>query len=1655
MQERDHRSELESTRDKKWLDTRLKSLTKLPKARRTELEPLIKKSVRDYTDDHKSQRRIELALKFFDELNDTQRVSLWQGLFPGLSPQLERAWSRAHERTYLRGFGRSPFRAPGREPLARAVRADFFLMTCETLQGYDPTPEWLAAWAPHIDVTHRDPKVIGWILGSILRDAGRDAETVRGVLVDSINAEHPIGRMSHHAVTALLNSDERSDWEIIEKLLLAAQRQEGLRQSILEAVDEANPAAFRSMLGLILEHDLGRFSSVVRAFDLWLGYRWAGGNARDVYEGIQRLCRFMDSDDSRLAAIASGEAEEAYLALWVTAYRDADEALLHAATMVNDPDPARRYAALMLTARAGLFPERIDIPATRLLSGEENDDRILTTICVLLTHVDYRRMKYKVSDELFDAVAALFERFPAKKKPLGNLIWPWDQIVRERRDAAEALSALASGNPGKLLPYAGALEGYACANVIYEIAGLDSFSVYVDRPQKTKRRQLSVEEHSFVISMTKDARQDVHTAAFQALEGLPVTPDETLLLTDNLHRASPSFRKGAIERLTRLPPPDRLEACRKLLGSKHPKQKAAALELLEPMLSDEQSAPHVLDLVRANEASLGEETELAATAARILGQRAAVYSFDDCFGLVQEGTRAKPIKPSTRDVFLETNAAEACLCSLAELFLEHSETEIELQRGDYDPDGSGTLTHISSYFPRPMRIARTSTQTTEELLRALPLRDVWTRWVEERERGLRDKDGMELVRAWLIQQYHDETLFKKLPKPFHARNNWSLQGAFRGLVTWLPLLAYRPDGLEYLVRRVEESIANRDPKRDDTKPDYPGDLGRSRTARELASTNEYLAHYPSLDAKSARALRGRLGALAMLAMDRDLPGCQHGPSIDLFGDAYAEGLLNEYDFGVLLLKNRTKDSKRLSDNRFGPIDQATTLKRRGALAEHPALAAMADRVRDRLVEIELTRGEQATLATGPASDIRHAGGADTLCRLVAAMGRDTFVRQHQWGEPTRAHSFSRLIGATVPAHGDTDRRFAELIAEHALSRKRMVEVAMFAPQWSGHIERAFEAEGLEDAVWWIHAHTKRRDDWRRQDIRELWTAQIKERTELEAEDLEEGAVDVGWFLRLLERIGAGAWDDYQRPAKYASTSGGHKRAQLYADTMLGRVTADSLMPMIEGKRNQDAVRALGLVPLPKKATQARAETLRRYTTLQEFKRQSRTFGSQRQASEGRSVEIAMQNLARTAGYRDPQRLQWAMEAEAVADLAKGPVTVSAGETTVSLSISDSGEPELAVLKNAKPLKNVPKQLQSNEAITELRSRVTELRRQRSRMRLSLEEAMCRGDVFTGEELADLLAHPMLRPMMQRSVLIHAENPRSSLIGYPDASAPVLRSFDATTEAIGKGDLLRLAHPSDFLARGDWHHWQQECFAAERVQPFKQIFRELYPRTKAESGKHEISRRYAGHQVNPRQALALLKRRQWVFAPEEGVRRVIHDEGLVAELSFQEHFYTPADVDGLTLESVGFRRKGSDRAPVSLELVPDRVFSEVMRDLDLVVSVAHAGGVDPEASASTVEMRASLLRETCRLLALGNVRVEGQHALIDGTRASYSVHLGSASTRVHPGKMLVIVAIHSQYRGRLFLPFADDDPRTAEVMAKALLLARDHEIKDPSILDQIH
>jgi hypothetical protein len=192
----------------------------------------------------------------------------------------------------------------------------------------------------------------------------------------------------------------------------------------------------------------------------------------------------------------------------------------------------------------------------------------------------------------------------------------------------------------------------------------------------------------------------------------------------------------------------------------------------------------------------------------------------------------------------------------------------------------------------------------------------------------------------------------------------------------------------------------------------------------------------------------------------------------------------------------------------------------------------------------------------------------------------------------------------------------------------------------------------------------------------------------------------------------------------------------------------------------------------------------------------------------------------------------------------------------------------------------------------------------------------------------------------------------------------------------------------------------------------------------------------------------------VLDRDHGPTRTYHDDGLTVRVGVLDGVYTAVETADMMLESVTFHAVGSWE-PMPLADVPPRLFSEAMRDVDLIVSVAHSGGVDPEATASTVEMRAALARETAEMLGLDNVELTDNHALITGTLGSYSVHLGSGTVHRRPGNAICIVPVGAQHRGRLFLPFVDDDPRTAEVVSKVVLLARDDKIKDPTILEQLH
>src|SRR5690606_6014243 len=135
-----------------------------------------------------------------------------------------------------------------------------------------------------------------------------------------------------------------------------------------------------------------------------------------------------------------------------------------------------------------------------------------------------------------------------------------------------------------------------------------------------------------------------------------------------------------------------------------------------------------------------------------------------------------------------------------------------------------------------------------------------------------------------------------------------------------------------------------------------------------------------------------------------------------------------------------------------------------------------------------------------------------------------------------------------------------------------------------------------------------------------------------------------------------------------------------------------------------------------------------------------------------------------------------------------------GDLKVTLTLDEQARPELVIQRGEKTIKTVPAAVKKKSpAIAELLERGKDLTRNSSRIKQSLEAAMCRGDLFGAHEIVELSGHALLAPQLNRLLLVG-----DGIVGYPDKGGKVLRDFNGKLEPIKKKEQLRIAHPHDLL-----------------------------------------------------------------------------------------------------------------------------------------------------------------------------------------------------------------------------------------------------------------
>jgi hypothetical protein len=529
-----------------------------------------------------------------------------------------------------------------------------------------------------------------------------------------------------------------------------------------------------------------------------------------------------------------------------------------------------------------------------------------------------------------------------------------------------------------------------------------------------------------------------------------------------------------------------------------------------------------------------------------------------------------------------------------------------------------------------------------------------------------------------------------------------------------------------------------------------------------------------------------------------------------------------------------------------------------------------------------------------------------------------------------------------------------------------------------------------------------------------------------------------------------------------------------ADHSLANILADAA---IEGYR-----KIPGLGPRSPKVGEAAVTTLAHMPGMQAIGQLERVRLHVKQPSYQKGIEQALDEVARRE-----QMSRTDLEELTVPtfDLQHGQAQFSFGSWSAHLSLNGRTVRLRWFDQNGKELKSVPAQVKKTykEEYKDLKRRVDDIEHLLSTQRLRMERFYLAERHWPLQAWQERYLHHPLLHTLSRRLIWQFRLAEQSLQGiwYEGRLVDVNNQpleLPAQTE-------VSLWHPLMSSAQEvqRWRLWLEEHLI---TQPFKQAHREVYPLTDAERAAGDTSRRFAGHFIRQHQLNALAPARGWTFSlqynfsgsiQEDPARLELPNLGVRAEWGLHLDSDHEQDIPPYVLTSwVRFPlANASYPIPLTpLEQIPPIIFSEVMRDVDLFVSVSSAG-TDPygnnepgeigrywhsynqsELSLSAMERKNVLERLVPRLTIAERCTFDGNFLIVHGDLCTYHIHLGSGNIQMEPdNRYLCIVSDSRQlaYEGQFFLPF-EGDVLLSLILSKAFLLAEDKQIKDPSILSQI-
>lgn len=330
-----------------------------------------------------------------------------------------------------------------------------------------------------------------------------------------------------------------------------------------------------------------------------------------------------------------------------------------------------------------------------------------------------------------------------------------------------------------------------------------------------------------------------------------------------------------------------------------------------------------------------------------------------------------------------------------------------------------------------------------------------------------------------------------------------------------------------------------------------------------------------------------------------------------------------------------------------------------------------DKISEVLIHMETARLNSESSITDYVKRLYVICGMKYLLTILKVLEGEE-IKRSSYGSD-RQTVFANLIRRCYPLPSDS----AKELEAAGIPEKRLVEVAMMAPQWIDLVNEVLDWNGFKEACYYFIAHMK-------QDDPEHKKAEIAHYTEIDPEDLSDGAFDIDWCRDIYGKLGEKRIKTLYDASKLLCENNFHTRARKYMDACMGKKNKETFYKQASEKRNKDALNAYCIAPI-----EDDADLLERYLYVQQFLKESKKFGSQRQASEKRSCEIALKNLARNAGFDSVDRMVWKLESSVTDEYSDVFTPQQIDDIQISIAVDANGQNDICVYKNGRKLKSVP------------------------------------------------------------------------------------------------------------------------------------------------------------------------------------------------------------------------------------------------------------------------------------------------------------------------------------------------------------------------------